>query len=286
MRVPRSIQYFLMGIVLLLVLGGVSYYVGGKLLERENILSQEEPPYVYETADGYDCNIAVIPLEGQLWASKANADAQTATDESANTSAETVLEDIENAKDTDSIKGVVLRVDSPGGSAVGGEMIANALKNLGKPSAAVILEQGDSAAYLASTGANIIIASPFSDVADIGITGSYLDQSGKDAQEGVKFIQIAAGEYKDVGDPDLALTPTDQTYLQNLVNDEYQTLIKEIAANRALSTNTVQNLANGDSLTGSMAMGTGLIDKLGDATTAQEWFAQELGKNSDPVLCE
>jgi protease-4 len=228
----------------------------------------------------------VIDLTGQLWASKADADAQTATDNSDNISAEEILGDLEQAKDDDSIKGVVLKVDSPGGSPTGGEMIANALKRLNKPSIALILNSGDSAAYLASTGANEIIASPFSDVADIGVTSSYVDDSESNTQDGKQFVSVAVGKYKDVGNPDAPVTPADQAYLQSIDNDMYQTFVKEVAENRSMSVAAVQALANGDSLTGSLAMGTGLIDKLGDENTAQEWFATKLGKNSDPVLCD
>jgi protease-4 len=286
MRLPTSFQYFVVGAVLLVGAGGLTYYVGNKLLQDASNISQETPLQTYQTADGNDCNIAVIDLTGQLWASKADADAQTATDNSDNISAEEILGDLEQAKDDGSILGVVLRVDSGGGSPVGGELIANALKSLGKPSVALIEDEGDSAAYLASTGANVIIASPFSDVADIGITSSYLDQAGSDSQSGEKFIAVAAGQYKDVGNPDAPVTPADQAYLQGLVNGDYQTFIKEVAQNRSMSVASVQALANGDSLTGAMAMGTGLIDKLGDASTAQQWFTGKLGKGSGPVLCD
>jgi protease-4 len=283
MHIPRPLQYFFIVLLLLLFAGGIAYYVGNQLLERGNDIPNEKEPY--QTADGYSCNIAVIPLSGQLWASQSNADAQTATDNSANVSGEEIVAELERAQDDSSIKGVVLQIDSPGGSGVGGEMIANALKRLQKPSAALILGSGDSAAYWAATGANTIIASPASDVADIGVTGSYLDQSGQNAQKGQKFIQIAAGQYKDVGNPDMPITATGQAYLQKLVDAEYQTFTKEVAANRNLPLATVQKLANGNSLNGSMAIGTGLIDQLGDAEMARQWFAMKLGKGSNPILC-
>jgi protease-4 len=283
MQIPRHIQYLLIGILLLLCAGGIAYYVGNKLLQRANDIPYAIEPY--QTADGSYCNIAFIPLTGALWASQADADAQTATDQSDNTSGEAILSELERAKDDSSIQGVVLRVDSPGGSPTGGEMIANALKSLGKPSAAVIMDEGDSAAYLASTGANVIIASPFSDVADIGVTSSYVDTAGSDTQNGDQFVQVAAGKYKDVGNPNMPATAAGTAYLQTLVESDYQVLTTEIAQNRSIPLKEILSLADGNSLTGSMAMGTGLIDKLGDLTTAQQWFAQKLGKGSHPVLC-
>ncbi len=272
------------GIALIAALAGAVYGIGSALIQKSYDLSQEMSLPAYQMADGYACNVAVIPLVGQLWASKADADAQTNTDQSDNISAEEVLQRIEQAANDDSIKGVVLRVDSPGGSPVGGEMIANALKRLDKPTVAVILDQGDSAAYFAATGASEIIASPLSDVGDIGVTMSYLDQSQQNAQQGLTFEKISAGKYKDVGNPDLPLTQADKAYLQANIDNNYQVLIGEIAQNRHLATSTVLKLANGASLTGQNALGTGLIDALGDDTTAQAWFTKEFGEHA--VLCE
>lgn len=271
-------------LALIAIVGYVAYLVGAALVQRSYDLSQATSVAPYQTADGYACDIAVIPLVGQLWASKADAEAQTNTDSSDNISAEEVLQQLEQAAHDDSIKGVVLRVDSPGGSPVGGEMIANALKRLGKPSVAVILDSGDSAAYFAATGADEIIASPLSDVGDIGVTMSYLDQSRQNAQNGLTFEKISAGTYKDVGNPNLALTAADRAYLQANVDNSYEVLIGEIANNRGLATSTVRQLANGASLTGQNALHTGLIDALGDTATAQAWFEKQF--KGDVTLCE
>jgi protease-4 len=281
--ISKSTSILIIGSSLLIILGGITYCVGSLLLQRANDIHQESPPY--RTADGGICNIAVISLTGQLWASRASADAQTTTDNSSNISAEEVLKAIERAKDDNSIYGVVLRVDSGGGSLVGGEAIAETLKGLQKPSVALITGDGDSAAYLASTGANRVIASPFSSVGDIGVTSSYLDQSVEDTMAGKKLIVIAAGQYKDVGTPDMPLTAQDQKYLQSLVDDNYKTFVSEVAKNRNIDPATVQKLANGNPLTGSMAMGTGLIDELGGTAVTKKWLAADLGKGFKPVLC-
>lgn len=276
----RLAPYAVVGIVLIACLGVATFITGQALLT----LSQHTPDFT--TATGGKCNIAVIPVVGQLWASEADAEAQTATDNSDNVSAEYVLQQIEYAQNDHAIKGVVLRVDSPGGSPVAGDIIANALKRLTKPSAAVIWEEGDSAAYLAATGANTIIASPSSDVGDIGVTSSYLDQSGANAQNGQKFIQIIAGTYKDAGNPDEPLTPAEQNLLQQNVNEVYQNFIQEVAQNRSMTVDAVTALATGSSFVASAATSTGLIDSIGDSETARAWFQDKLGKGSDPVLCE
>lgn len=274
----------LVGAVSIGLLGVATFVTGRALLKEQQKLSW--PSDDFATADGRRCDIAVIPMVGQLWASEDDAVAQNAADGSANVSAEHILQQIERAKGDHSIKGVVLRVDSPGGSGVAGSLIANALKRLGKPSVALIWDQGDSAAYWAATGANTIIASPNSDVGDIGVTGSYLDQSESNAQKGEKFIAIAAGAYKDVGNPDNPLTPEGQAFIQKQVDEMYQNFLQEVARNRSMSVEAVKNVADGVSYIASTATSTGLIDALGDSETARAWFKQKLGTWSDPVLCE
>ncbi|MGD0328451.1 MAG: signal peptide peptidase SppA [Minisyncoccia bacterium] len=276
----RPVQYTIVGIILIVCLG-ITVFVTGKELLKLAGSNQD-----FTTATGGKCNIAIIPLVGQIFASQADADAQNASDNSSTVSAEYVLQEIERAQNDRSIKGVVLRVDSPGGSPVGGSLIANALKRLNKPSVALIWGQGDSAAYLAATGANTIIASPSSDIGDIGVTDSYLDQSGKDIQDGQKFIQIAAGTYKDTGNPDKPLSSDEQALLQQEVNEVYQNFVQAVAKNRGMSVDAVKDLADGESFVASTATSTGLIDSLGDSETARVWFQQKLGKWSDPVLCE
>ncbi|MHB8660432.1 MAG: signal peptide peptidase SppA [Minisyncoccota bacterium] len=281
---PDLARYTTVGIILIACLGVTAYMTGQALIkETEGSAGSTQD---FSTADGGDCNIAVIPLVGQLFASAADATAQSASDGSSNASAENILQEIERAQDDDSIQGVVLHVDSPGGSPVAGDLIANALKRLDKPSAAVIWDEGDSAAYLAATGANTIIASPSSDIGDIGVTSSYLDQSGKNAQNGERFVQIVAGVYKDAGNPDSPLTPNEQALLQQQVDEVYQNFVQEVAKNRSLPVSVIKGLADGSSFIASFATSTGLIDTLGDSETARSWFAQKLSTGSAPVLCE
>ncbi len=283
-NLPTLARYTAVAIILIACFGVTAFVVGKALLKEQVKLGESNQGF--STADGGECNIAVIPLVGGLYASEADAQSQTATDNSDNVSAEYILQQIERVQDDSSIKGVVLRIDSQGGSTVGGDLIANALKRLNKPSAAVIWGLGASAAYLAATGANTIIASPSSNIGDIGVTDSYLDQTGKDAQNGQKFISIIAGTYKDVGNPDSPLTPAGYALLQQETNEVYQNFVQEVAQNRSMSVSAVKALASGTPFIASSATSTGLIDAIGDSETAREWFQQKLGANSNPVLCE
>ena len=271
----------------LAVLAGVVYLVGAGLVAKyvhETTAPASPNSYtlqVYKDKYGDECDIAVVQLENeQLFATNA-----TQMSYGSGYGADVLVAQINQAKEDDHIRGVLLEVDSPGGSPVGGEIIANALKTLGKPSAALIYDEGDSAAYFAATGASTIIASPFSSVGDIGVTSSFVDYSGSNTKAGNTFEQISSGKYKDAGNPDKPLTAEELALLQKNVDEEYQTLVGEIAQNRHMPVGVVTALADGAAIPGSEALAKGLVDQLGDQSTAASWFAKQLHQKN-VVLCD
>ncbi len=104
------------------------------------------------------CNVAVAQLYGSVvyYPNEGGNDASNTLDQ---TASEDVRQQIETADADPSIKAILLRIDSPGGDPVAGEDIAAALKHASKPTVALIADQGDSAAYWAATGAQVIFAS-------------------------------------------------------------------------------------------------------------------------------
>lgn len=265
-----------LALVIVLAVAVAAYVVGGKLLDRLFAFAESPPGafarQFYRTIDGEECNIAVIPLSGIMFASGTDGGGLAAND---------IVAQIGQAQNEPNIDGVVLQINSPGGTLSAGEMIADALKRLTKPSLALVQDMGDSSAYLAATGADRIIASPYSDVGGIGVTSSFYDYSIDDG----KFIQIAAGKYKDAGNPDKPMTPEERRLFQKNVDEAYKILIEQIAENRGLASTTVKELADGFAVTGSMAVESKLIDELGGEEEARAWFKGQLGERSDPVLC-
>ncbi len=240
------------------------------------------PPAHFVTYEGGACDIAVISVVGSLFSSEALAKAQTASDHSAAVSAEHVLEELDRAAHDPSMKGVLLSINSGGGN--GGDRIANALRRFPKPNAALILTQGDSSAYEAASGAQVIIATPFSDVGDIGVTMSYVEKAGEEAQAGDRFVKLSAGKYKDAGNPDEPLSKDEQATLQQYVDREYELFVEELARNRHMPIARMQALSNGSSYLGADAVKNGLVDQLGDSETAREWFAKRI--HAPAVLCK
>lgn len=279
----HHVRRMLMLLLAVALLGAVTYFVGSALLEKSHslTLADQNQDYTlqdYETPEGESCNIAVVPLSGELFVTPGDASYNSGA------SANTIAAQIGQAEQDDQIKGIMLLVNSPGGSPVGGEVIAKAMKAAKKPTLALIQDLGDSAAYLASTGAKYIVASAMSDVGDIGVTGSYVDYSGENAKNGAQFVQISAGKYKDAGNPERPLSAEEKALLQKSVDEEYATLVDEISSNRQIATSTVTNLANGASEPGSVAIHDHLIDEIGGTTEATMWLGKAAKVKA--VLCK
>jgi protease-4 len=226
-------------------------------------------------SDGF-CNIAIIPIVGDVIPfAGADQDGSGSTPPPS-TNPDDTLAALRAAEDDPNIRGVLVRVDSSGGSPVAAEIIANGLKHASLPLAALVREMGASAAYLAATGAKTIIASPFSDIGSIGVTMSYIDNSAQNAKEGLQYIPLTSAKFKDYGDPNKLLTADERTLLERDLKIYHEQFVKEVAENRNLSIEQVSKLADGSSMPGALALENKLIDALGDQETARAWFAEQL----------
>lgn len=195
-----------------------------------------------------------------------------------------MLYTLHKAEKDQNILGVLARIDSGGGSPVASEIISNRFKKSSLPVVALIRERGASGGYLIATGAKTIIASPFSDVGSIGITMSYLENTAKNKKDGVQYISLSSGKYKDYGSPDKALTFDEQKLFQRDLKIWHDHFVKIVSENRNLPFEQVAKVADGSSMPGSLALENKLIDTLGDQETARKWFAEKLNLKLDKVI--
>lgn len=237
------------------------------------------------------CNIAVLPIVGEIvptagakaaWDGEESGSAQSLT-----TNPDDTLALLRRAENDSQILGVLVRIDSGGGTPVAGEIMATGFKNSSLPVAALIREVGASSAYLIATGAETIIASPLSDVGSIGITMSYVENTEKNKKEGLHFVSLASGRFKDYMNPDKPLTQEERALLERDLKIYHDQFVKEVAENRHLPLEDVAKLADGSSMPAELALKNKLIDQLGNQGTARLWFAEKLGINAvDVVFCE
>jgi len=196
---------------------------------------------------------------------------------------EDIVFNIETAEKESEIKAVLVDIDSWGGTPVAADEITQALKALTKPSVAVIRGYGDSAAYWAATGADMIFAHPLSDVGSIGITQSYLENVGYNTKEGYTYRQLSLGQYKDMGDPNKPLTAEEKQIVMRQLEQNYRYFVETVAANRNLPVEEVKKLATGESWTGTEALQLKLIDQLGGLPEATAWLEKQIGVK--PEFC-
>src|SRR3989339_423358 len=169
-------------------------------------------------------NVALIPIEGVITGSE---DSEFIF-ESVTASPDTI-ELIEKADKNPSIKAIILEINSPGGSAVASEEIANAVKKTNKTTVAWIREVGASGAYWVASSSDHIVASRMSITGSIGVIGSYLEFEGLADRYNLTYRRLVSGKYKDIGDPFRELTQEEQEILQKSLDEIRDYFVGEVA---------------------------------------------------------
>ena len=206
--------------------------------------------------------VAVIPIKGIITVGNQNSPLQGST-----ASSTTIINFLEAANKDNSIKAIILEINSGGGTPVASAEIADKIKQIEKPVVAWIREVGASGAYWIASASDKIVANPLSVTGSIGVISSYLEFSDLMDQYGIKYEQLTAGEYKDVGSPYRELKEQEKALLQNKLNIIHSEFIKEVNKNRNMNVN---QYATGIYYLGTEAKDIGLIDELGGKEKAIE----------------
>ncbi len=178
---------------------------------------------------------------------------------------------------TDSVKAVILQIDSGGGASVGGEAIYEATRRLGakKPVVAYISSIGASAAYMIALGADRIVARQTALTASIGVLAEWPDVSKLLDTVGVKFDSIRSAPMKGLPDSVTPTPPEVKTMLNQAIQATFQYFLDLVADRRHLSMDEVKQLADGRVVTGTQAKELKLIDDVGEETVAVAWLESE-----------
>ncbi len=186
-----------------------------------------------------------------------------------------VLSQIEKAAKNDSIKGVLLVVNSPGGAVAPSIEVAYAIKRLKKNKPVIVYAAGTiaSGSYYASIWANKIIANPGSMVGSIGVVMQGANLSELMANIGIKSQSVQAGKYKKVGTPDRQWTDYEVNELNKVIHGTYDMFTKDVADARGLNFSKRDLYANAHIFTALQAKEVGLIDDIGLMYDAKEELA-------------
>ena len=176
-----------------------------------------------------------------------------------------ILKQLDDAAKNDTIKGVLLTVDSPGGAVAPSVEIAYAIKRLKtkKPVIAYAAGTMASGSYYASIWADSIIANPGSMIGSIGVIMQGADVSGLMDKLGIKSQVVKAGKYKQIGTPDRPWKDYEVKELNKVIQGTYDMFSKDVADARKLDFKKRDMYANAHIFTASQAKNVGLVDSLG-----------------------
>ena len=220
--------------------------------------------------DGFGDKIGVVDLEGVILDST------------------TVVQQLKKFGDDDSIKGIIIHVNSPGGGVAASEEIYREVKRIRdqkkKRIVASISTVGASGAYYVSSATNKIYADNGSVVGSIGVIAEWVNYGDLMRWAKLKPEILKVGEFKDTGDPSREMTSAERTYMQGLIDNMYGQFVSAVAEGRHAKTEDIKTIADGRVWTGEQALGMHLIDQVADFQAAVDDTAKSLNIKGEPVL--
>ncbi|MGE5664791.1 MAG: signal peptide peptidase SppA, partial [Deltaproteobacteria bacterium] len=175
----------------------------------------------------------------------------------------------EFAKD-DSVKAIVVRINSPGGGVVPSQEIYEEIRKL-KGKKVVVASMGALAAsggYYIACAADRIYANPGTITGSIGVIMQFVNVKDLIEKIGVKGVVVKSGELKDAGSPLRDMTPEERQYLQGVIDNVHAQFVQAVADGRRLDVEAVRKIADGRIFSGEQAKALGLVDALGDQEDA------------------
>lgn len=200
--------------------------------------------------------------------------------------ADKTVDNLRKFDQDDSIKAIILHIDSPGGGAAASQEIYQQVRRIRdekkKPIIASIESVGASGAYYIASGANKIYANDASIVGSIGVIMEWTNYGDLLKWAKLKPEVLKAGSLKDAGSPTRDMTPEERAYFQGLVDNMHTQFIRDVAAGRGIATDTLTPLATGQVWTGQQALPLHLIDKQGGFRDALLDTAKQVGISGEP----
>jgi protease IV len=256
-----STKWFLIIIGILMVIGGmvimVIFFALSPRPENEDVVV------------GFGDKLAVVELQGEI------------------RSSEDIVRQLKKYRDDDDVKGILLRVESPGGGVVASHEIYEEVKktrDLGKP---VVVSMGGVAAsggYYVSMGATRIVANPGTITGSIGVISQFMRLDPMLNKIGIEPNTIKSGKYKDSGNPFREMTEEDRKYFQNLMDDVHRQFIGIVEKERKLDHDSIVAYADGRVFTGEQAYKMHMVDTLGTYEDAIMIAARLVGIKGKPAL--
>jgi len=199
-----------------------------------------------------------------------------------------ILDQLKRYEDSNSVKAILLNIDSPGGGVAVSQEIYTEIRRLrdkkDKIVVAYLSSTGASGAYYVACAANKIVANPGTIVGSIGVIAEWVNFADLMAWAKLKDVVFKTGEFKDTGSPSRSLTENERKYFQGLIDDMYVQFLEAVASGRKLDLQEVRSLADGRVFTGRDAKGRKLVDEIGNFQDAVDLTAKLAGISGKPRL--
>jgi protease-4 len=187
---------------------------------------------------------------------------------------EDLLERLDDIRKAPSVKGVILTIDSPGGTTAGGEAIYEEIRRLAqeKPVVAQVGTLAASAGYMIASASDHIVARQSSIVGSIGVLVQYPDVTVLMEKLGIKLESIKSSPLKAEPNPFNPTTEEERAMISRMILDSYDWFVDLVTERRGLPRNQVLQLADGSIYTGRQALANKLVDELGGEREAIAWL--------------
>lgn len=177
-----------------------------------------------------------------------------------------IVRQVKKYQEDSSVKGLVLRVDSPGGGVAASQEIYDQLIKFKSDGKIIVVSMGAVAAsggYYIACAADSIVANPGTITGSIGVILSYPVADRLMDKIGMRIEVVKSGDLKDVGNYAREVTPEDRKMLQAMIDDTYDQFVNAVAESRGMEIDVVKQYADGSVFTGRQANEYGLVDRLG-----------------------
>ena len=228
-----------------------------------------------------DPKLAVVYAEGDIVDGDSDATGNVAGDRFARA--------LRRLREDPKVKGILLRVNSPGGSGLASEVIQHELvltRQAGKP---VVVSMGSVAAsggYYISTAADRVFAEPNTITGSIGVFGILPNIQGIANNNGITFDSVSTGKYAELFTTDRPKTPEELGLVQHIVDDFYSKFKSRVATGRKLTVDQVEEIAQGRVWSGEQAIKIGLVDEMGGFEQALAFAKSKAGLGTNAKIIE
>ena len=185
-------------------------------------------------------------------------------------------EALKEVADDDKVKALLVKIDTPGGTYVGGEALYESLRRVGekKPVVAIMGTTATSAGYMSALGSDHIVARSSTLTGSIGVILQTADVTGLLDKIGIKSVVVKSGPLKAQPNPLEKFLPAARKATEAIIADYFDMFVTLVAERRSLSREQVLKLADGRIFSGRQAKKAGLVDALGAEPEARKWLSE------------